>query len=264
MFNIAKNPFLAIKLIDWCDSIFRGVNVKSIFSRNGIFCALGLTSIVVLASSSSAVAQMANPTSTQALAHALKRGRTVAVTPVPGTTVTTSAALTQSYAPEVAQQTQQVTTKRVAQADIDPGRRTRGGASYVGVAGNIGLGGGDSALGDGNFAVMSKVGLTRGFSVRPAAIFGNNTAILVPVTYDFSLQQTDDPFVEPLPIAPYVGVGAAIKTGGDDSQLAFLVTGGVDVPLTEQFTATAAINAGFFDQTDVGLLVGIGYNFGGF
>ncbi|BAZ12213.1 hypothetical protein NIES4071_40420 [Calothrix sp. NIES-4071] len=239
--------------------------MKSIFSRNGIYCAVGLTSILLLASTS-AQAQMA-PNSAQKLSQALKRAHNESVIPVPGTTATTSAALMQSE-PGATQiqsqeQTQEVTTKQVAQADIDPGRRTRGGSSYVGVAGNIGLGGGDSALGDGNFAVMSKVGLTRTFSVRPAAIFGDNTAILIPVTYDFSLQQADDPFVEPLPIAPYVGVGAAIKTS-DDAQVAFLVTGGVDFPLTQQFTATAAINAGFFDQTDVGLLVGVGYNFGGF
>ncbi|MBF2064016.1 MAG: hypothetical protein IGS39_06265 [Calothrix sp. C42_A2020_038] len=221
-------------------------------------------SILVMASSSSAVAQVTNSRSYQNLNYVLKRTHNnAAVTPVPGTTSTTSAALMKSHTPATQQQTQQVTTKQVAQANIDPGRTTRGGSSYIGVAGNIGLGGGDSALGDGNFAVMSKVGLTRVFSVRPAAVFGDNTAILIPVTYDFSLQQTDDPFVEPLPIAPYVGVGAAIKTGGD-SQLAFLVSGGVDFPLTQQFTATAAINAGFFDRTDVGLLIGVGYNFGGF
>ncbi len=238
--------------------------MKSIFSGNGILCAVGLISIVVLASTS-AQAQMA-PTSAQKLNDALKRTQTVAVTPVPGTTATTSAALMQQEGTAQIsnqQQTQQVTTKQVAQADIDPGRRTRGGSSFVGVAGNIGIGGGDSALGDGNFAVISKVGLTRTFSVRPAAIFGDNTAILIPVTYDFSLQQPDDPFVESLPIAPYVGVGAAIKTSGD-AQVAFMVTGGVDFPLTQQFTATAAINAGFFDRTDVGLLIGVGYNFGGF
>jgi hypothetical protein len=265
--NIVKNRWSATKLNSWCDSIFRGVNVKSIFSRNRIFCALGLASIALVASTS-AGATTAPLTNAEKLNNALKRAHTVAVTPVPGTTQTTSAALIYPQEAKVqaqqAENTQQADESQVAQADIDPGRPTRGGSSYIGVGGNIGIGGGDSALGDGNFAVMSKVGLTRTFSVRPAAVFGNNTAILIPVTYDFSLQQPDDPFVEPLPIAPYVGVGAAIKTGGDDSQLAFLVSGGVDFPLTQQFTATAAINAGFFDETDVGLLIGVGYNFGGF
>jgi hypothetical protein len=60
-----------------------------------------------------------------------------------------------------------------------------------------------------------------------------------------------------------LGVGAAIRTG-DDAEAAFLLTGGVDVPLNNQLTATAAVNAGFFNRTDVGLLLGVGYNFSGF
>ena len=179
------------------------------------------------------------------------------LTPVPGTALTSSAALITESNPAT-----QISPTQVAQADIDFGRPTRGGRSYVGVAGNIGIGGGDSSLGDGNFAVISKVGVTNSISVRPSAVFGNNTTILIPVTYDFNLQQAD-PFDEPLAIAPYVGVGAAIKTG-NDSRTALLITGGVDFPLSPQFTATASVNAGFFNQTDVGLLLGVGYNFTGF
>ncbi|MCG6135949.1 MAG: hypothetical protein MET45_15045 [Nostoc sp. LLA-1] len=177
--------------------------------------------------------------------------------PVPGTVSTSSASLT----PE-SELTFSPAGSQVAQADINFGRPTRGGRSYVGVAGNLGLGGGDSALGDGNFAAVSKIGLTNTFSIRPSAVFGNNTTILVPLTYDFSLQSAD-PFAEPLAIAPYVGVGAAIKTGSN-SRTALLVSGGIDFPLTPRFTATASVNAGFFRQTDVGLLLGIGYNFTGF
>jgi hypothetical protein len=35
----------------------------------------------------------------------------------------------------------------------------------------------------------------------------------------------------------------------------------VDVPLSREFTATAGLNVGFLDQTDVGLVLGVGYNF---
>ncbi len=101
----------------------------------------------------------------------------------------------------------------MAQADIDLGRPTRGGRSYIGVAANIGFSGSDSALGDGNFAIISKVGVTNTLSVRPSVILGDNTTILVPITYDFNFQQVADPFSEPLPIAPYIGAGAAFKTG---------------------------------------------------
>ncbi len=187
--------------------------------------------------------------------------------PVPGTTATSSAELARQYQEDV--QYPQANLKPsippssdLAQADIDFGGSTRGGSSYIGVAGNIGLGG-DSALGDGNFMVISKVGLTDILSVRPSIVLGNDTVILVPVTYDFSFNQVAaDPFRERLPFAPYVGAGLALATG-NDSQLSFLISGGVDVPLSDKFTATAAVNAAFFDQTDVGLSVGVGYNFSG-
>ncbi|WGV28892.1 hypothetical protein [Halotia branconii] len=183
------------------------------------------------------------------------------LTPVPGTVATSSMALVNEYA-EPTSSTSQPSAPQVAQSDIDLGRPTRGGSSYIGVAGNIGINGGESSLGDGNFAVISKVGLTNALSVRPSAVFGDNTTILLPITYDFAFQQTD-PFSEPLAIAPYVGIGAAINTG-DDSEVGFLASGGIDVPLNSQFTATAAVNAAFFDETDIGLLLGVGYNFTGF
>jgi outer membrane protein W len=69
-----------------------------------------------------------------------------------------------------------------------------------------------------------------------------------------------DAFTERLPIAPYVGAGVAFSTG-DNSDIGPLVTAGVDFPITSRFTATASVNAAFLDETEVGLLVGIGYNF---
>ncbi|MBR8839084.1 MAG: hypothetical protein DSM106950_35065 [Stigonema ocellatum SAG 48.90 = DSM 106950] len=59
---------------------------------------------------------------------------------------------------------------------------------------------------------------------------------------------------------PYIGGGAAIATN-QDSSVGFLVTGGVDVRLSPELTATAGVNAGFLDKTNVGLMLGIGYNF---
>ncbi|MEH2458611.1 hypothetical protein [Nostoc sp.] len=193
---------------------------------------------------------------------AIQEKASVTPTPVPGTVATSSAMLTSEFIQPTSQTTSQPSPTKVAQSDIDLGRTTRGGSSYIGIAANIGLSGdGGTSLGDGNFAVVSKIGLTNSISVRPSAVFGHNTTILLPITYDFSFKSADA-FSEPLAIAPYIGVGGAYKTG-DDSQFAFLVSGGIDVPLTPQFTATAAINAGFFDQTDVGLLLGVGYNFSG-
>ncbi|MEH2192397.1 MAG: hypothetical protein V7K98_06975 [Nostoc sp.] len=192
----------------------------------------------------------------------IQENASAASTPVPGTVATSSATLTSEFVQPTSQTTAQPSATKVAQSDIDLGRTTRGGSSYLGVAGNIGLSGdGSSSLGDGNFAVVSKIGLTNSISVRPSAVFGDNTTILLPVTYDFTFKSADA-FSEPLAIAPYIGVGAAYKTG-DDSQFAFLASAGIDVPLNAQFTATASVNAGFFDQTDVGFLLGVGYNFTG-
>jgi hypothetical protein len=143
--------------------------------------------------------------------------------------------------------------------DVEPGRATRSGSSYIGVGGNIGIGG-DTGIGEGSFSVLSKVGLTRNFSARPAVLFGDNTTILLPVTVDFPIENVETTRFN---IAPYVGGGAVISTG-DNSDVGVLLTGGIDVPINSQFTATAGVNVGFVDDTDVGLILGVGYNFSGF
>ncbi len=171
---------------------------------------------------------------------------TSALTVEPSTPQLPEAATTETTAPEI------------AQVNVTPGRATRSGPSYIGVAGNIGLGG-DTTLSEGAFAVISKIGLTRNFSVRPAALFGDDTVFLVPLTYDFPSQGVEQIRYR---VAPYVGGGVAISTG-DDSTIGALITGGVDVPLSSQFTATAAVNVGFVDETEVGLLIGVGYTFSG-
>jgi len=181
------------------------------------------------------------------------------ITPIPGT-VETASAILNSGSTEVSEKTEP--SNQIAQSNMEVGRPTRGGSSYIGVAGNLGLSGGSSGLSDGNFTVISKIGITKTLSIRPAVILGTDTTILAPITYDYSFKSAD-PFSEPLPIAPYVGIGAAIKTG-DKSETALLVTGGVDLPLNNRLTATAAVNAGFFNETDIGVLVGVGYNFRGF
>jgi len=182
--------------------------------------------------------------------------------PIPGTTATSATTLSFSQsattpAPETTKDNSQV-----AQVDsADAGRTVLGGSSYVGVAANIGLDG-DTALGDSNFTVISKIGFLPNLSVRPSAIISGDTVFLIPVTYDISLPGVDA-LDAALPLSPYIGGGVAIATG-DDSQTDFLLTGGVDFPLTNQFTATAGVNVAFFDDTSIGLLLGVGYNFPGF
>ena len=164
---------------------------------------------------------------------------------------------TKSQIPE-ATNNNQTAAPEVAQVNVTPGRATRSGPSYIGVAGNIGFGG-DTTLSEGAFAVISKIGITRTLSLRPAALIGDDVMFLIPVTVDFPTQGVQETRFS---VAPYVGGGVAISTG-DDSTIGALITGGVDVPLSSQFTATAAVNVGFVDETEVGLLIGVGYTFSG-
>lgn len=201
--------------------------------------------------------------------------------PMPGTTTTSAAALSQTTPTSEQAEVEETDASEVAQVDVDPGQATRGGSSYIGVAGNVGVGG-DSALGDNvNFTVISKIGFTNSISARPSVVIDDDPVILIPITYDFSTRSVD-PLDETLSIAPYVGAGIGISTGGedddddiedvldddddddDDGDVGVLLTGGVDIPFSDQFTGTAAVNVGFFDDTEVGLVLGVGYNFSGF
>jgi hypothetical protein len=142
---------------------------------------------------------------------------------------------------------------------LSPGRATRGGSSYIGVGGNIGLGG-NTTLSEGSFAIISKIGLSNNFSVRPSALIGDNTVFLIPLTLDFPVEPVTESGVQQINVAPYIGAGAAISTG-NDSTVGFLLSGGVDVPVSNQITANAGVNVGFIDETEVGLQLGVGYNF---
>jgi hypothetical protein len=184
------------------------------------------------------------------------------VVPMPGTTATSATTLTLSQPATTPVLETTKDNSQLAQVDSgDVGRTVLGGSSYVGVAANIGLDG-ETALGDSNFTVISKIGFLPNLSVRPSAIISGDTVFLIPVTYDISLPGVDA-LDAALPISPYLGGGVAIATG-DDSQTDFLLTGGVDFPLTDRFTATAGVNVAFFDDTSIGLLLGVGYNFPGF
>lgn len=134
--------------------------------------------------------------------------------------------------------------------------------NYIAVGGNIGLSG-NTALGSGNFVVTSKFNIYRNFSFRPGAVIGDDTVFLLPITYDFALRQTANPIGGgTLSLSPYIGAGITVGAGGSNSgDVNFLLTGGVDYLLSRQFTITGAVNASFASDTDVGLLLGIGYNF---
>lgn len=187
----------------------------------------------------------------------VKTAREVLETPV---STSASALTNQPKAAQTAETAAQTPKTEVAQDNVRLGRSTRSGPSYIGIGGNLGFGG-DSALGDSAFAIISKIGLTSNFSVRPTVLFRDELTILAPVTYDFVSRdavEVSDDFV--ITAAPYLGAGVAVSTG-DNGNFGFLISGGVDVPLSSNFTATAGLNVGFLDGAEVGLLIGVGYTF---
>ncbi|MEB3218638.1 MAG: hypothetical protein VKN72_20715 [Nostocales cyanobacterium 94392] len=150
------------------------------------------------------------------------------------------------------------TPEKVAQ--FTPGRTTRSGPSYLGVGGFVSFDD-NSTLGDGAFSVISKIGLSRNFSIRPSALINDDPVFLIPLTIDFPVNDVANTGIQRLSVAPYLGAGVSINTN-NDADVGFLVTGGVDVPVSRRITATGGLNIGFSDNnTDVGLLLGVGYNF---
>lgn len=181
------------------------------------------------------------------------------MTPTPGTVRTTAASLQRDTligqsSPPPADTTP--TTPAPTTPVISPGRATRSGPSYVAVGGNIGFGG-SSALGEGNFVITSKIGLTNRFSARPGLVVGSRPTILLPVTVDFPIQSA---ITDRVRFAPFVGGGLAISTG-DGSAVRALAMGGIDIPISDRFTATASANAAFFSKPEIGVILGVGYNF---
>ncbi len=106
-------------------------------------------------------------------------------------------------------------------------------------------------------AVISKIGLNNYLSFRPLALIEEDLTFLLSLTVDFWGKQVPE---ADLRIAPYLGGGLSIATGEDDT-VGLLISGGLDIPLSPKFTANTAINVKFIDNTGVGLLLGVGYNF---
>ena len=139
---------------------------------------------------------------------------------------------------------------------VDPGRATRAGSSYFGLGFNLGLDGG-AGLGDDSFTIISKIGLTNSVSFRPTVLIDDETTFLLPLTFDFWTRSVSS---GGLRIAPYLGGGLSLATGDGDT-VGLLLSGGLDIPLSPNFTANTAINVNFVDNTGTGLLLGVGYNF---
>lgn len=149
------------------------------------------------------------------------------------------------------------TVAQIVVPEPEPGSATRSSPSYFGIGGNFGITG-DTSVGNQSLVILSKIGLIRFISVRPSAVidFNNDATFMLPVSFDLP---TISPFG--LGIGPYVGGGLAVST---DDGIGAAIIAGLDVPITSRFTLNAGVNVSTVGDADLGVQVGVGYNFFGF
>ena len=125
---------------------------------------------------------------------------------------------------------------------------------YLGIGGNIGVGDDDaSAVGDFAFAAISKISLGPRFALRPSLLVSeNDTSLAVPLTYNLRPVQKNR-----FTVAPFIGAGVDIAFDGDTG---LLLNGGLDVPLSRQFTFNSQANFRITDDFSAGLILGVAYN----
>ncbi|GEM_PF-4045785 len=178
--------------------------------------------------------------------------------PIPGTTATTIAAFMSEENTDQTQITSDFIPLEITQNTTDPEIIFRHDYSYIGVGGNVGVKLEQTSLGRSAFAVNSKIALAQELSLRPAVLFGQNeTVFLVPITYDVTIKDKD-PFKE-VPYVPFIG-GGAMFTTDNNNNAGFLITGGLDYRLSQDFVANITLHTGFSqNSTDMGLVLGVGY-----
>ncbi|MDJ1171894.1 hypothetical protein PMG71_20910 [Roseofilum sp. BLCC_M154] len=132
------------------------------------------------------------------------------------------------------------------------------GFSYIGLGATIGLHG-ESSMGNVGGTILSRVAFTENFSFRPSVIIGDGTSITIPFTYDIPFSR--EPYGPPVTLFLGGGFGLDLKNGTHGP----LITTGIDIPFSKNFTFNATLNTGFWDvrALDWGLTLGVGYNFPG-
>ena len=132
--------------------------------------------------------------------------------------------------------------------------------SYLGLGGNIGIESEETALGDGGFSLVGRTAFTKNISLHSSTVFGDDNVSAFALTFGVPIFKSATSDLEL--VYPFVGGGIAIEDLFGDFNVDGLVTTGVDVPILERVTGTARLNLGFAeDDPDVGLLLGVGYNF---
>ncbi len=135
------------------------------------------------------------------------------------------------------------------------GRRPYASVSpaYLGVAGNVGFGDPDSAIGDFGVNVISKISLGPRFALRPGFFISERfTNFAVPITYNFNTSS-----IRGVRFQPYVGAGVDVPFNGNT---ALMLNAGADVPISRAFTLNAATNVRVTSGFGLGISLGVGYN----
>jgi hypothetical protein len=132
---------------------------------------------------------------------------------------------------------------------------------YFGIGAGIGLSGNTTALGTGGVAILTKVRFSDSLSLHDATVLFGSTAptSMIIVSADFPIRNDAGQTI----VSPFIGAGAMLRYDRG-LRIGPAVSGGVDLPLSSNFTGTLRLNAGFPSerQADVGILAGVGYNLG--
>jgi hypothetical protein len=132
---------------------------------------------------------------------------------------------------------------------------------YIGIGGALGLGGNTTALGTGGVAILTKVRFSDNFSLHDATVvFGGGAATsMIIVSADLPIRNDAGRTI----VSPFIGGGVMLRYA-EGLYISPAVSGGIDLPISADFTGTLRLNAGFPNNrnADVGILVGAGYNFG--
>lgn len=123
------------------------------------------------------------------------------------------------------------------------------GNNYVGPA--VTFGGGQSV-----FGIDSKLGISDNISLRPFITFPSGSSqIGSSLTYDWDLRQSANP------LTPFVGVGAAFQTGGNNTTVGYAQVG-ADFNVSDSVALLGSVQIPFnSNNANTSVTVGAGLRF---
>jgi succinyl-CoA synthetase beta subunit len=132
--------------------------------------------------------------------------------------------------------------------------------NYIGITGNIGVTGSGEGLSQGGITIIRKNDLNDSLSIRGINVFGgekNDSTFALTVNFPVKTSSGE------VKLVPFIGGGMLLRSKSlfEDVTVRGLVTAGIDIPLSRKFTATSVLNVGLFQQTEVGVQLGVAYNF---